>query len=59
MSVVEREFPEPGSADEYLDELKSHVTAAAEELKLCPTLELINRALQMHSMLQVGLLVFS
>lgn len=34
MSVVDREFPQPGSADQYMDELKTHLKSATAELKL-------------------------
>ena len=34
MGVVDREFPEPGSADQYLEALKVQIEAAADKLKL-------------------------
>ena len=34
MGVVDREFPEPGSADQYLEALKVQIAAAADKLKL-------------------------
>jgi hypothetical protein len=34
MGVVDREFPEPGSADQYFEVLKTHVVKSANEQKL-------------------------
>jgi ribosomal protein S18 acetylase RimI-like enzyme len=34
MSVVDREFPQPGSADQYMDDLKKHLKSATAALKL-------------------------
>ena len=34
MGVLDREFPEPGSADQYLESLKLQLTEASEKLNL-------------------------
>ena len=53
MSVLDREFPEPGAADQYLEELKAQLVKSAGDLKLHASPELISRAMQTDAMLRI------
>lgn len=53
MSVLDREFPGPGAADQYLEEFKAQLIRTAGELKLHASPELINRAMQTDAMLRI------
>ncbi len=53
MSVVDREFPQPGSADQFMGALKEHIKSAAATLKVavrvCPWIHSLTHT-QIHAL---------